>query len=502
MKKKLTSLFLITLITFSLITPSKIFAYFDSDTITMVNGNVIELNHPVFFDDTNLETYFPLRSFLEKNGYKIIYDAPKKTIYGTNGITDFSVTIGSDSFTVNNEIYTDSYSPSKVINNTAYISEFTVSRIMNSSVVYYKDENIIELIKDNSVSDYDFNTSRYIPDGKISNLTFKLIANLKDFDSESVNDAKELIFNYYSSKDYAYLAKNKENKNSEVVEKCQNIREEYAKKVTDIFKRNDRLIYSETSTKNHIDFTMKLLYFIPDENVIELFASISQLSSVLNNKTFAEAKEIYFDIFSFFIDDYINSYDINNSEISEEIKTKITEMTGKIKTFASGHNIKLLNYSEYAKSLKDIFETIKPLQKELPANLRFTDEFPEKPYAIIFNNNFTSQEELDKLTNQMKIYLENFNKNALAEEENPILDKSRYTVAERELSNIYMQTKEALDGKTAPAEYTQLMSEISEYVKVLLLNGQRLNTQEKIDTATEKLEKYIEKLKKIEEVLK
>ncbi len=494
MKKRLASLFLTAVTALSFTAPVYTFGDFDPNTIIMVNGNIVKLDKPVFFDDTGLETYLPARTFFENIGYKIIYDSSKKTIHGSNGKINFSITIGSDSFTVNNQIYEESVSPSKVINSTAYISDFTVSKIINSSVVHYiKDvENLIEFINHNTSDDiYDFNTNRYISDNTMSNITFMLIANLKDFDDNSIEEAKEIIFNFYTSKDYVYLTENSKNGDPQIIEKKQNIKKEYAEKITDLFKRNDRLIYSETSAENSICFITSFLSFIENETVIELIPLVSQLSGSLNTETYQEAKEIYLDILSFLADGYITSYDSEDIGKTKEIEIKLNKIIEKIKTFMSEHNMTKFDYSEYTKTLKELLKD----HSENPETMAVPYEISLKFINSMFNC-FSSQNEIDEITNEMKIYIEDLKRTSAAKEKQQDLDIIGFISAERELSNIYMRIKKGLPESS---EHTQFMSEILEYVKGLLSNSQRLNTQEKIDTAEKKLKKYIEELKVLAE---
>jgi hypothetical protein len=490
MKKRLASLFLTAVIALSFTAPVHTFGDFDPDTVIMVNGNIVKLDKPVFFDDTGLETYLPARTFFENIGYKIIYDSSKKTIHGSNDTINFSITIGSDSFTVNNQIYEESISPSKVINSTAYISDFTVSKIINSSVVHYirNVENIIEFINHGaSDSEYDFNTNHYISNSDVSILTFMLIANLKDFDDDSIKEAKEIIFNFYTSKNYAYLTENSKSAGAQIIEKKQNIKKEYAEKITDLFKRNDRLIYSETSTENSTRFMTNFFPFIKNETAIELITLVYHLSGSLNTETYQEAKEIYLDVLSFLADGYINSYNSGDIGQTKEIEIKLNKIIEKIKTFMTEHDITEFDYSEYTKTLKELLKD----HSENPKTNAVPYEISLKFINSMFNS-FSSQKEIDEITNEMKIYIEDLNRTAAAKDENPILDKSGFISAERELSNIYMRIKKVLPESS---EHTQFMNEISDYVKGLLLNSQRLNTQEKIDTAEKKLKKYIDELK-------
>ncbi len=489
MKKKLTALLFTATIFLSSV---HTFADFDSDTEVLVNGKAIKLDNPVFFDDANHETYLPLRSFLEQNGYIITYDSAEKTIYGTDGKNTFSLTIGSDSFKINKQVYSDTASPSKIKNGITYISDYTASRILNSSSVFIPNENIIDFIRINDNYSYDYTASNYLPDNELNAVNIRLIANLKDFDDNSVIEAKKLIFEYFNSGKYTEDDKTAETQTPEAMKKTQSRKEEYVNKVTDIFKRNNRLIYSETSVKNCIDFLRK--YYCPDNNLSELCITLFHISSFFKDKASEELDKIKFDILSCFIDHYKYS-----ETQPDKISDKFNICLDNLKNFAKKNNIVLFDYSEYINILNELFVSV---QENPEASDKITPNTSFYTYAETpFNNlELTSQKQFDEYVRQIRIYLEDM-KSYVVSKKTPALDKTEYTSCERELSNIYMRLEQAFQNNLikGKSEYKTLSSEISEYIKLISRNNQRLNTQEKINDAVEKLKKYTEKLKQLAE---
>lgn len=325
------------------------------------------------------------------------------------------------------------YNPLKTIDNSTYIATDILEIILSIDSNYDISEKTLSLSKSET---YNANPDDISVTEKIfSAAIFSPMRYAYKFDDESIEEYKEILHDYI----YYYSKKLKENYDFE--------------QLNEKYKSSD-----PNKILNDYNFRSNLLK--------------KSYNLLIRNNISSKDEP------AFSYTPYTDSFDLsfnNNSDNStfNDIYSKLNDMAKYLFT------AQLTNES-YEK-LKNIYFEVTNYCVDCAKNI---EEI--KNNADLLNS---TADIYNKYIEQIKSFA--------VENRVSVLNKNEYYSAEKELSNLLMTIIEKYDTLKKPEQYDSLIEEISVYMIRILNNSQRIDTQEKVDIATENFKKYIEKLKPI-----